>query len=140
MDAYCIELVFEQKPQECFCNIHTIVVLPRSLDSIFCLLIPKNALLVPCLNYFKHNALVELGMPLHRDKLVFLVHTLYQAARGSAKFLDTLWILKDNIFVHLVDCLEHTSVRDMSTNIMTEAAYECILLENLLPFSTKLDR
>jgi hypothetical protein len=128
--------VLEQKPQEGFRNSNPIVLLSRSIQSVSCLLVLKDTLLIPSLYQFNHNLFVKFRVSLHRDEFVLLVHALDQAARRRAKFLDVLWILEDDVFVHLVNGL--LNVRRIK-HFFSCVTYECILLEDLLALGAQLN-
>lgn len=80
-------------------------MLTHSLQSISRLLIFKDTLLVPYLDNMRHDAFIELRMPLHGDEPAFFVHALYETAWRGTELLYIWGILEDDVPMHLVDCL-----------------------------------
>jgi hypothetical protein len=114
------------------------MMLSRPLQRVPCLLILKDALFISRLDHNIHDVFVEFWVSLNRDEFVFLVHSLYEAARRCTKLLNIRRILEDNVFVHLVNCLDN-ECESLVPNEKRKT-YEGVLLEYLFAFGAQLYR
>ena len=80
-------------------------MLPYPVHTILVHAVVEDSPRVPVLQQLRHNIPIELGMSLHRNQSLLLIHALHVAARRVAKVLDGGRPGVDDVLVHLVDGL-----------------------------------